>query len=97
MEAGLREVCRSVRIGKILIQRVRTTRFSSYQITEVNWIDIGRRNGSTKALLLQGGFWTGIVKTNPKVFPMQFPPDIANRYVLLLDPMLGALEFIGDI
>ena len=28
MEAGLREVCRSVRIGKILIQRVRTNRLS---------------------------------------------------------------------
>ncbi|KAG6861496.1 hypothetical protein C0995_015923 [Termitomyces sp. Mi166 len=28
MEAGLREVCRSVRIGKILIQRVRTTSFT---------------------------------------------------------------------
>lgn len=23
---------------------------------------------------------------------MQFPPDIANRYVLLLDPMLGVLN-----
>lgn len=26
---------------------------------------------------------------------MQFPPDVANRYVLLLDPMLGALEVPG--
>ncbi|EAU82349.2 cytosine deaminase-uracil phosphoribosyltransferase fusion protein [Coprinopsis cinerea okayama7 len=39
MEAGLREVCRSVRIGKILIQR------------NMDWI--GRRNDPTKTLLLQ--------------------------------------------
>lgn len=31
MEAGLREVCRSVRIGKILIQRVSTPLFTPYQ------------------------------------------------------------------
>jgi hypothetical protein len=33
MEAGLREVCRSVRIGKILIQRVRLVPNLSYQNT----------------------------------------------------------------
>lgn len=27
---------------------------------------------------------------------MQFPPDIATRYVLLLDPMLGAMENSGS-
>ncbi|KAI0753597.1 uracil phosphoribosyltransferase-domain-containing protein [Irpex lacteus] len=52
MEAGLREVCRSVRIGKILIQRDEET-------------------------------------AQPKLFYSKFPPDIANRYVLLLDPMLA--------
>ncbi|CAA7269190.1 unnamed protein product [Cyclocybe aegerita] len=52
MEAGLREVCRSVRIGKILIQRDEET-------------------------------------TLPKLFYSKFPPDIAQRYVLLLDPMLA--------
>ncbi|KIP10548.1 hypothetical protein PHLGIDRAFT_100931 [Phlebiopsis gigantea 11061_1 CR5-6] len=52
MEAGLREVCRSVRIGKILIQRDEET-------------------------------------TQPKLFYSKFPPDIAQRYVLLLDPMLA--------
>ncbi|PPR02999.1 hypothetical protein CVT24_012328 [Panaeolus cyanescens] len=52
MEAGLREVCRSVRIGKILIQRDEET-------------------------------------TLPKLFYSKFPPDIASRYVLLLDPMLA--------
>lgn len=52
MEAGLREVCRSVRIGKILIQRDEET-------------------------------------ARPKLFYSKFPPDIANRYVLLLDPMLA--------
>ncbi|KXN80904.1 Uracil phosphoribosyltransferase [Leucoagaricus sp. SymC.cos] len=52
MEAGLREVCRSVRIGKILIQRDEET-------------------------------------AQPKLFYSKFPPDIAKRYVLLLDPMLA--------
>ncbi|KAH9483185.1 Uracil phosphoribosyltransferase, synthesizes UMP from uracil [Psilocybe cubensis] len=55
MEAGLREVCRSVRIGKILIQRDEET-------------------------------------TLPKLFYSKFPQDIASRYVLLLDPMLGKLS-----
>jgi uracil phosphoribosyltransferase len=35
-------------------------------------------------------------RAGPNVFPTQFPPDIANRYVLLLDPMLGALEGSGS-
>jgi uracil phosphoribosyltransferase len=52
MEAGLREVCRSVRIGKILIQRDEATAL-------------------------------------PKLFYSKFPQDIAQRYVLLLDPMLA--------
>ncbi|PFH49145.1 hypothetical protein AMATHDRAFT_76374 [Amanita thiersii Skay4041] len=52
MEAGLREVCRSVRIGKILIQRDEETAM-------------------------------------PKLFYSKFPQDIADRYVLLLDPMLA--------
>ncbi|KAI0315354.1 uracil phosphoribosyltransferase-domain-containing protein [Amylostereum chailletii] len=52
MEQGLREVCRSVRIGKILIQRDEET-------------------------------------TQPKLFYSKLPQDIANRYVLLLDPMLA--------
>ncbi|KAI6168946.1 PRTase-like protein [Pisolithus thermaeus] len=52
MEAGLREVCRSVRIGKILIQRDEET-------------------------------------AQPKLFYCKFPEDIAQRYVLLLDPMLA--------
>lgn len=52
MEAGLREVCRSVRIGKILIQRDEET-------------------------------------AQAKLFYAKLPPDIAQRYVLLLDPMLA--------
>jgi len=52
MEQGLREVCRSVRIGKILIQRDEET-------------------------------------TRPKLFYSKLPQDIAQRYVLLLDPMLA--------
>ena len=52
MEQGLRECCRSVRIGKILIQRNEET-------------------------------------TKPKLFYEKLPPDIADRGVLLLDPMLA--------
>lgn len=52
MEQGLRECCRSVRIGKILIQRDEET-------------------------------------AQPKLFYDKLPDDIANRWVLLLDPMLA--------
>ncbi|CAG8440443.1 10949_t:CDS:2 [Acaulospora colombiana] len=52
MEQGLRECCRSVRIGKILIQRDEET-------------------------------------AQPKLYYAKLPPDIEDRYVLLLDPMLA--------
>jgi uracil phosphoribosyltransferase len=52
MEQALRECCRSVRIGKILIQRNEET-------------------------------------SKPKLFYEKLPPDIADRWVLLLDPMLA--------
>jgi len=52
MEQGLRDCCRSVRIGKILIQRDEET-------------------------------------AKPKLFYEKLPEDIANRWVLLLDPMLA--------
>lgn len=52
MEQGLRECCRSVRIGKILIQRNEET-------------------------------------SQPKLFFEKLPPDIKDRWVLLLDPMLA--------
>ncbi|UZJ53079.1 hypothetical protein CBS101457_002399 [Exobasidium rhododendri] len=52
MEGGLREVCRSVRIGKILIQRDEET-------------------------------------AQAKLFYAKLPGDIADRWVLLLDPMLA--------
>lgn len=52
MESGLREVCKSVRIGKILIQRDEET-------------------------------------AQPKLYYAKLPPDIASRYVLLLEPMLA--------
>ncbi|BGP15313.1 Uracil phosphoribosyltransferase, synthesizes UMP from uracil [Rhodosporidiobolus nylandii] len=52
MEAGLRECCRAVRIGKILIQRDEET-------------------------------------AEAKLFYAKLPDDIANRYCLLLDPMLA--------
>ncbi|KAI1931668.1 Uracil phosphoribosyltransferase, synthesizes UMP from uracil [Ophidiomyces ophidiicola] len=52
MEQGLRDCCRSVRIGKILIQRDEET-------------------------------------CQPKLFYEKLPHDIANRWVLLLDPMFA--------
>jgi len=52
MEEGLRECCRSVRIGKILIQRNEET-------------------------------------SKPKLFYEKLPPDVKDRWVLLLDPMLA--------
>lgn len=52
MEQGLRECCRSVRIGKILIQRDEDT-------------------------------------CQPRLFYEKLPTDIADRWVLLLDPMFA--------
>lgn len=52
MEQGLRDCCRSVRIGKILIQRDEDT-------------------------------------TKPRLFYEKLPEDIAERWVLLLDPMFA--------
>lgn len=52
MEQGLRDCCRSVRIGKILIQRDEET-------------------------------------CKPKLFYHKLPEDIAERWVLLLDPMFA--------
>lgn len=57
MEQGLRECCRSVRIGKILIQRDEET-------------------------------------AQPKLFYSKIPEDIADRWVLLLDPMLATGQLL---
>jgi len=51
MEAGLREVCRSVRIGKILIQRVHAIWLSIPYEEGLNKY-LGRRDSSPEALLL---------------------------------------------
>jgi len=61
MEQGLRDCCRSVRIGKILIQRDEET-------------------------------------SKPRLFYSKLPEDIADRWVLLLDPMLatGKLHLRAD-
>eukprot|EP01135_Chromosphaera_perkinsii_P001774 Nk52_evm43s210 gene=Nk52_evmTU43s210 len=53
MERGLRTCCRSVRIGKILIQR-------------------------------EG------IQREPKLYYAKFPPDVDNRHVLLMDPLLAS-------
>lgn len=55
MEQGLRDCCRSVRIGKILIQRDEET-------------------------------------SKPRLYYDKLPEDIADRWVLLLDPMLATGE-----
>jgi uracil phosphoribosyltransferase len=55
MEQGLRDCCRSVRIGKILIQRDEES-------------------------------------CMPKLFYDKLPTDIADRWVLLLDPMFATGE-----
>jgi uracil phosphoribosyltransferase len=52
MESAVRDVCKKIRIGKILIQRDKKT-------------------------------------AEPKLFYAKLPPDIAKRYVFLLDPMLA--------
>jgi uracil phosphoribosyltransferase len=52
MEQGLRDCCRSVRIGKILIQRDEET-------------------------------------SQPRLFYDKLPEDVADRWVLLLDPMFA--------
>lgn len=59
MEQGLRDCCRSVRIGKILIQRDEET-------------------------------------AQPKLFYDKLPEDIAQRWVLLLDPMFATGMYEGD-
>jgi uracil phosphoribosyltransferase len=57
MEQGLRDCCRSVRIGKILIQRDEET-------------------------------------CKPKLFYDKLPEDIAERWVLLLDPMFATGAYV---
>ena len=60
MEQGLRDCCRSVRIGKILIQRDEET-------------------------------------SKPKLFYDKLPEDIAERWVLLLDPMFATGKLLGNL
>ena len=91
MEAGLREVCRSVRIGKILIQRV-CYRLHSWRdrFIDTIYLPTGRGNDFAQAVLFEGTHrhvYHGHL-SNPLTC-LQFPADLASRYVLLLDPMLG--------
>lgn len=60
MEQGLRECCRSVRIGKILIQRDEET-------------------------------------SKPRLFYDKLPDDIADRWVLLMDPCLATGSLISAL
>jgi|SRR5712672_1871686 len=52
MEQGLREVCRSVRIGKILIQRVSGVLYAFYQHVAQTCL-LGRRDNTSQTLLFQ--------------------------------------------
>jgi uracil phosphoribosyltransferase len=88
MEAGLREVCRSVRIGKILIQRVRVM----FNISPgFPYIMISFQDEETALpKLFYSKVWVRLFRScHTSSFHVQFPQDIASRYVLLLDPMLG--------
>lgn len=60
MEQGLRDCCRSVRIGKILIQRDEDT-------------------------------------SQPRLFYDKLPEDIADRWVLLLDPMFATGQYLQTL
>jgi len=53
MEQGLREVCRSVRIGKILIQRVNKACYAPHHHVELTSL-LGRGDNAAETLLLQG-------------------------------------------
>ena len=54
MEAGLREVCRSVRIGKILIQRVYFLSDLFVFVDDKCFALLGRRDSATQTFLFQG-------------------------------------------
>ena len=75
---------RSIRIGKILIQRDETTHLPKVAL----WF------GAAASTTLERGLteWVRVqlVPGVPQLFYAKLPPDIANRYCLLLDPMLGA-------
>ena len=96
MEQGLREVCRSVRIGKILIQRVRLYWFDirwpmSGVLIEVVVVCRTRRLRSLSYSTRRSAssLPSSIIPRAERILRVQLPQDIANRYVLLLDPMLG--------
>jgi uracil phosphoribosyltransferase len=70
----LRECCRSVRIGKILIQRDEETHQPKVWEKKNGWSFLF----SFTHLLIHS-----------QLYYSKLPKDIASRYVLLLDPMLG--------
>ena len=57
MEQGLREVCRSVRIGKILIQRVNKAFCVPYPHVMLTSL-LGRGDNAAETLLFQGMSWS---------------------------------------
>lgn len=77
MEQGLRDCCRSVRIGKILIQRNEETAEAM----------VGR---DMKPLCHAYCQHIRVIFDRPaQLYYSKLPHDIAERFVLLLDPMLA--------
>lgn len=80
MEAGLREVCRSVRIGKILIQRVRSP---WYDLDPHTQFLSGRGNHSAQAVLFQGKTFPRPTYCSTRLTP-SFPPQVPARHCTTL-------------
>ena len=89
MEAGLREVCRSVRIGKILIQRVGAPLSSKRWVLSVHAACQDEETAQPKLFYSKVRWFTSLCGAFSSPTSSQLPQDISQRYVLLLDPMLG--------
>lgn len=73
MEKGLRECCRSMRIGKILIRRDQETRLPRVSTCP----ELSVPNSSC------------LDSIPFQVYYAKFPPQIDKRQILLLHPVLG--------
>lgn len=89
MEAGLREVCRSVRIGKILIQRVGAPVSSMRFVLIVHAACQDEETAQPKLFYSKVRWFPSLCDAFSSLNAYQLPQDISQRYVLLLDPMLG--------
>jgi len=57
----------------------------------------GRRDGKTKTILFKSTHHSMQCEKNKRLKLSKFPQDIAQRYVLLLDPMLGMCPYRNSI